>query len=144
MIVSIRSDSCMNVKSSSSERLGLNYQWRSGLTTQLFYLTHIPACVQLPDAFNCCLSDMWQLSVHQVGTEKGQHACTHIDTRSTDEKMSKYFQGIYPMCGFCRTPRILWIRSMATLSWKLLRPAGDERRWEKSIMSTRCRPQVGQ
>lgn len=28
----------------------------------------------------------------------------------------------YPMQGFCRTPMILWILSMATLSWKLLSP----------------------
>ncbi|TNN86886.1 hypothetical protein EYF80_002641 [Liparis tanakae] len=30
------------------------------------------------------------------------------------------------MHGFCRTPMILWIRSMATLSWKLLSPGKEE------------------
>lgn len=32
----------------------------------------------------------------------------------------------YPMQGFCRTPMILWILSMATLSWKLLSPEKEE------------------
>lgn len=32
----------------------------------------------------------------------------------------------YPMQGFCRTPMILWILSIATLSWKLLSPEKAE------------------
>lgn len=39
---------------------------------------------------------------------------------------SAVFWSVYPMFGFWRTPIILWIRSMATLSWKLLRPAGQQ------------------
>lgn len=31
----------------------------------------------------------------------------------------------YPMHGFRSTPIILWILSMATLSWKLLRPGRE-------------------
>lgn len=31
----------------------------------------------------------------------------------------------YPRQGFCRTPMILWILSIATLSWKLLSPGKE-------------------
>lgn len=32
--------------------------------------------------------------------------------------------GTHPISGFCRTPIIRWILSMATLCWKLLSPVG--------------------
>lgn len=35
----------------------------------------------------------------------------------------------YPIWGFCKTPTIRWIRSMATLCWKLLNPRVKEGGW---------------
>lgn len=32
----------------------------------------------------------------------------------------------YPLLGLCKTPTILWIRSMATLCWKLLKPVNQK------------------
>lgn len=32
----------------------------------------------------------------------------------------------HPMLGLCKTPTILWIRSMATLCWKLLKPVNQK------------------
>lgn len=43
----------------------------------------------------------------------------------------------YLVLGFWRTPIILWIRSMATLSWKLLRPAAEQR---TILLKPRIRP----
>lgn len=56
------------------------------------------------------------------------------------------------MHGFCRTPIILWMRSMATLSWKVLSPAKKDTqlkpfRWRNSTSSlsrTGCSASVRQ
>lgn len=45
----------------------------------------------------------------------------------------------YPMQGFCRTPMILWILSMATLSWKLLSPGKEASCTMSNMTCVDCR-----
>lgn len=44
---------------------------------------------------------------------------------SQTEDDEAHSEDTYPRQGFCRTPMILWILSIATLSWKLLSPGKE-------------------
>lgn len=61
--------------------------------------------------------------------------CSHTFVQ---RRRAEYYVGraedTYPMQGFWRTPIILWILSMATLSWKLLSP-GKEHGFTTCYMS---------
>lgn len=62
-----------------------------------------------------------------MALQKGGFGCTsaRLEVTQTEDGEAEY-EDTYPRQGFCRTPMILWILSIATLSWKLLSPGKEK------------------
>lgn len=50
----------------------------------------------------------------------------------------------HPLWGLCKTPTILWILSMATLCWKLLKPVNQKHNGTISIRAASLGEETGQ